>query len=112
MPVTNVLFVCSRNRRRSPTAERVFAAWTGIETDSAGLAPDAELRLSSDQLLWADLVVVMERSHRATLTRRYGRYLARVRVVCLDIPDRYEFMDPELVTILERKMVRFLPAPS
>ena len=106
--VTNVLFLCSRNRRRSPTAERVFADREGVETDSAGLAPDAELRVSLDQLQWADLIVVMEKSHRSTLTRRFGRQLARARVVCLDIPDRYDFMDPELVDLLERKMAPFL----
>jgi predicted protein tyrosine phosphatase len=105
--VTNVLFVCSRNRRRSPTAERIFADRDGIETDSAGLAPDAELRLSLDQLQWADLVVVMEKSHRSALTRRFGRHLAHTRVVCLDIPDRYELMDPTLIELLERKMARF-----
>jgi len=108
MQVTNVLFLCSRNRRRSPTAERIFADREGIETDSAGLAPDADVPLSLDQLEWADLIVVMEKSHRSALTRRFGRHLARARVVCLDIPDRYEFMDPELIAVLESKMSRFL----
>lgn len=37
-----VLFICSRNRLRSPSAERLFADWPGVETDSAGLAADAE----------------------------------------------------------------------
>ena len=108
MQVTNVLFVCSRNRRRSPTAERLFAAREGIETDSAGLAPDADVPLSLDRLQWADLVVVMEKRHRSTLTRRFGRHLARTRIVCLDIPDRYDYMDPELIELLEKKMSRFL----
>ncbi len=40
--LTNLLFICSRNRLRSPTAEQVFAAWPGVETASAGLAPDAD----------------------------------------------------------------------
>jgi predicted protein tyrosine phosphatase len=108
VPVTNVLFLCSRNRRRSPTGERIFADREGIETDSSGLAPDAEVAVSLDQLQWADLVVVMEKKHRSALTRRFGRHLARTRVVCLDIPDRYDFMDPELVILLERKMAKFL----
>ena len=108
MRVTNVLFLCSRNRRRSPTAERIFADRSGVETDSAGLAPDAELRVSLDQLQWADLIVVMEKKHRSTLTRQFGRHLAHARVVCLDIPDRYDFMEPEHVELLERKMARFL----
>ena len=108
MGVTNILFLCSRNRRRSPTAERVFADREGIETDSAGLAPDADVRVSLDQLHWADLVVVMEKKHRSALTRQFGRHLARTRVVCLDIPDRYDFMDPELIEQLERKMARYI----
>ena len=108
MQVINILFICSRNRRRSPTAERLFADREGIETDSAGLAPDADVPLSLDQLGWADLVVVMEKRHRSALTRRFGRHLARTRVVCLDIPDRYEYMDPELIDLLEKKMSRLL----
>jgi len=105
----NILFVCARNRLRSPTAERVFADRPGVETDSAGLAPDAEVRLSGDQLHWADLVVVMEKSHRTKLRRGYARALGGTRVVCLDIPDRYEFMEPALIELLEERMRPHLP---
>lgn len=97
------LFVCSRNRRRSPTAERVFAAWPGIEVTSAGLAPDAEDPVTAETLDGMDLVLVMERVHRARLRRRFGEHLRRTRVVCLDIPDDYEFMDPALVDVLEAR---------
>ena len=48
-----VLFICSRNRLRSPSAERLFADWPGVETDSAGLAADAETPLEREQLEWA-----------------------------------------------------------
>lgn len=102
----NILFLCSRNRLRSPTAERVFA--DRAETDSAGLAPDADLRLSGDQVLWADLIVVMEKSHRSRLKRGFPRQLAGKKVVCLDIPDDYEFMQPELIALLERRMAPHL----
>ena len=105
----NVLFVCSRNRLRSPTVERVFSEHPGLETDSAGLAPDADLQLDSDQVRWADLVVVMEKRHRTALIRRFARLLSGTRVVCLDIPDNYEFMQPELVALLERRMAPYLP---
>ena len=101
----NVLFVCARNRLRSPTADRIFA--DRAETDSAGLAPDAEVRLSGDQIEWADLIVVMEKSQRAKLSQRFGRQVVGRRVVCLDIPDRYEFMQPELIELLEKRMVRY-----
>ena len=61
-PLTNLLFLCARNRLRSPTAERVFASRPGVETASAGLAPDAEEPVTPDHLAWADIVFVMERA--------------------------------------------------
>ncbi|AKM41058.1 MULTISPECIES: low molecular weight protein tyrosine phosphatase family protein [Burkholderia] len=101
--MTRALFLCSRNRLRSPTAEAVFAAWPGVETDSAGLAPDADTRVSAEQLDWADVVFVMERAHQARLAAQFGAHLRHKKIVCLDIPDRYAYMQPELVTLLERK---------
>lgn len=50
--MTRALFICSRNRLRSPTAERLFADWPGVESDSAGLASDAEVPLSAEQVEW------------------------------------------------------------
>jgi predicted protein tyrosine phosphatase len=98
-----VLFICSRNRLRSPTAAEVFAG-PDIETDSAGLAPDAECVLSAEQVEWADLIFVMERQHQVKLKQRFAALLQGKRIVCLDVPDRYQFMQPELVTLLQRKI--------
>lgn len=103
-----VLFICSRNRLRSPTAEQVFASWPGVETDSAGLNPDAEVLLSVEQIEWASLIFVMEKSHARKLEQRYGNVLKGRRVLCLDIPDDYDFMQPELVILLEKKVGFFL----
>lgn len=105
----NILFVCARNRLRSPTAERVFAGRPGVETDSAGLAPDADVRLSGDQLEWADLVVVMEKAQLGKLRRGYPKALGGTRIVSLDIPDRYDYMQPELIELLEKRMRPHLP---
>jgi len=106
--VIRALFICSRNRLRSPTAERVFAQWPGVETDSAGLAPDAEVRVSAEQLDWATLIFVMEKSQRSKLTRQYRQVLAGKRVICLDIPDDYAYMQPELISLLQRKVPALL----
>lgn len=104
----NVLFICSRNKLRSPTAEAVFAALPGIETDSAGLAEDANCPLATDQLDWADIVCVMEKRHRTLLARRFSRHLLGKKVVCLDIPDNYDFMQPELIQLLEKRAMPHL----
>ena len=103
----NLLFVCARNRLRSPTAEQVFSA-KGYECDSGGLAPDADAQLSSEQVRWADLIFVMERSHRAKLSRLFRGALRGKRVIVLGIPDDHAFMAPALVDLLERKVSPFL----
>ena len=87
-----VLFIYSRNRLRSPNAEQVFSTAPGIETDSAGLAPDADCPLSADQVEWADIICMMEKRHRTQLTPRFQRHLSVKKVVCLDIPDNYQFI--------------------
>ena len=104
----NALFICSANRLRSPTAEQVFAQWPGVETDSAGLSNDAVSVLSPDQIGWADIIFVMEKAHRSKLSKRFKRHLGGKRVICLDIPDDYAFMDPGLVRLLEAKAGPFL----
>jgi predicted protein tyrosine phosphatase len=106
--MTNALFVCSQNKQRSPTAEAVFANWPGIETDSAGLNNDAEVPLSPEQLDWADIIFVMEKNHRNKLSKRFRKHLKTKHIICLDIPDEYDFMDADLVKLLEVKAGKFL----
>lgn len=106
--MTHLLFICSRNRLRSPTAEQVFGNRPGWEVASAGLSPDAEIPLDSELVQWADLIFVMEKIHRTRLTRRFSRYLKEKRIVCLDIPDEFEYMQPELIVLLQAKLKPFL----
>ena len=100
----HVLFICSQNKLRSPTAEAVFNGWPGIDVDSAGLNNDAIVPLSPEQLAWADVIFVMENEHRNKLNRKYKRHLNGQRVIVLGIPDNYDCMDPELVEILKKKV--------
>ena len=99
----HVLFLCSKNRLRSPTAEHIFADTSGLETDSAGLNRDADVRLSDEQIEWADLIVAMEQTHRTKLTRDYSSALRGKRIVVLGIPDNYDFMDEDLISLLKQK---------
>lgn len=106
----NVLFICSQNRLRSPTAEQIFSDWTGIVASSAGLNNDAENPVTPELLEWADLVFVMEKAHRNKLSQKFKPCLRNAKVICLDIPDEYEFMDPMLIKLLKAKVPRFLPS--
>jgi len=102
-----ILFLCSQNKLRSPTAETIFADHPGIEVDSAGLNHDAEVPLSPKQIRWADLILVMKKEHRNRLNRKFGDSLAHKQIALLHIPDDYEFMDPALSALLRSKCRRY-----
>jgi predicted protein tyrosine phosphatase len=108
--MARILFICAKNRLRSPTAEHVFASYPGVETDSAGVNHDAEVPVSAEQLRWADVIVVMESRHQAKLRRGFGEALKGKRVVCLNIPDDFGYMAPDLVALLQQRAGRFLPS--
>lgn len=103
----HVLFVCTQNRLRSPTAEQIFSSRPGFEVASAGTDPSAGVPVSPELLAWADVIFVMERAHRNRLTKRFKQHLKSKRIVCLDIPDEFEYMDPALVKLLEAKVGPF-----
>ena len=105
----NFLFVCSQNRLRSPTAEQIFADDDRIEVSSAGTNHDADSPLTDELIEWADVVVAMEKAHRSKVRQRHRRTLAGKRIICLDIPDDYSFMDPALIRLLRTRMARHLP---
>ncbi len=105
----NILFVCSQNRLRSPTAEQVFSGRPDLEVSSAGTNNDAENPLTSELIKWADVIVVMEKMHRTKVQKRFRSSLNGKRMICLDIPDEFVFIDPALVALLEERLARHLP---
>lgn len=106
--VKKILFVCSQNKLRSPTAEQVFADWPDIETLSAGTNNDAENPLSDEDVEWADIIFVMEKAHRNKVQQKHRSALKDKRLICLHIPDEYDYMDPALVLLLKAKVPQYL----
>ena len=103
-----LLFVCSENRLRSPTAASVFDQYDGVETISAGTNADADTAVSGDLIEWADAILVMEKSHKHKITKRHRELLKGKKLAVLDIPDNYEYMQPELVEILKTRVPRYV----
>ncbi len=109
-PVTRkVLFVCSRNRRRSLTAEKIFADVPGWQVRSAGTAEGARIKVTTGLIGWADDIVAMEKRHTEILRERFPEALAGKSCCCLFIPDDFEFMDAGLVSLLREKMRDHFP---
>ena len=104
-----ILFLCSQNKLRSPTAEAVFAGHPGIEVDSAGLNNDAVVPLSAEQIEWADTIILMEKAHRIRLNRKFRSFLGRKQIVVLGIPDDYDYMDEDLIQLLKARCQPYLP---
>ena len=101
MPPKKLLFLCSRNRWRSPTAEWIFHGMDGLQARSAGTEQGARVKVTAGHLGWADIIFVMEKKHLRRLREKFAGELTGKRVVCLNIPDEYQFMQPELVDRLE-----------
>jgi predicted protein tyrosine phosphatase len=104
-----ILFLCSQNKLRSPTAEAIFADHPKINVDSAGLNHDAEVPLSEEQVKWADLIIVMEKTHRRRLNQKFKSALAGKRITVLNIPDNYDYMDPDLISLLKSRCANYIP---
>lgn len=100
----NVLFVCSRNQWRSPTAERVWRKTPGVSVRSAGTSRSARRRLTGPDIAWADLILVMEEEHKSRIVAEFRDVARGKRLHVLDIPDDYRFMDPELVDLVRDKV--------
>lgn len=104
----NLLFVCSRNQWRSPTAEAIFKNHESHQAKSAGTEPSARIRLTEKLLQWADIVFVMEKKHRQRIQQKFPDLVNEKEIVVLDIPDEYQFMDEELVMSLKTAVSPYL----
>jgi predicted protein tyrosine phosphatase len=104
----NLLFVCSRNQLRSPTAEAMWQRRPGISARSAGTSPHARRPISPADIRWADVIFAMEPKHQHRLQANFARLLEHTPLRCLDIPDDYRCMDPALMALLEAKIAPYL----
>ena len=104
----NLLFICSRNNWRSPTAETIYKNKAGIAVKSAGTEPSARIRVSAKLIEWADVIFVMEKKHKLRLSDNFPECIDDKPIVVLDIPDEYKYMDPELVESIEMSVSTYL----
>ena len=97
----NLLFICSRNQWRSPTAEELWRNRPDINVRSAGTSSKAKKTVSSSDIRWADVIFVMEQKHKNRLKAEFTRMLVYKTIHVLDIPDEYKFMDEALIEELQ-----------
>ena len=100
----NLLFLCSRNQWRSPTAEAIYQNDPRVEVRSAGVSAAARRKVTEKLLLWADLVLVMEHGHKRRVREQFPAAADGLRIGVLDIPDDYRFMDAELIALIRDRV--------
>ncbi|MEG4446958.1 methyltransferase domain-containing protein [Microcoleus sp. AT9_B5] len=112
MDKIKILFVCSQNKWRSLTAEKICQKLSGYSVRSAGTEKGARIRVTEGLVGWADLIFVMEKKHGDRLRSKFPESLEGKKVICLQIPDNYQYMEPELVELLQAKLNPYMEMPE
>ncbi len=104
----NLLFLCSQNKRRSLTAEKIFDGYHGHKVYSAGTESNARVKVTPGLLGWADIIFCMEKKHLRRIQGKYFDIVADKKIICLNVSDDYDFMDRELQEILESCVYEYI----
>jgi predicted protein tyrosine phosphatase len=95
-----ILFVCGRNKWRSPTAERIYRNDSRVQVRSGGVSSGAKRQVSQKDIEWCDIILVMEQKYKEYIAKRF-KSLQLPPVYSLDIQDHYQFMDEELIELIK-----------
>ena len=103
-----MLFVCSRNKWRSLTAENMYKNHVTLEVRSAGTEPSARVKINAKLINWADVIFVMEKIHKQKLLQRFPDQTKNATIIILEIEDRYPFMDAALIDEIQNSIQAYL----
>lgn len=109
--IQKLLFVCSRNRCRSLTAEKMFEGSFLYQMRSVGTQPEARIVVTEGHIGWANIIFCMEKCHVSHLRRKFPEAMRDKQVVCLSIPDDYPFMDPALIEEFQGCLAPYVEVP-
>ena len=104
----NLLFLCSQNKRRSLTAEKIFDGHCGYNARSAGTENNSRVKVTPGLLGWADIIFCMEKKHLRRIKEKYPDFVSGKKTVCLNIDDDYEYMDEELRALLQSAVGEYI----
>ena len=106
--MANLLFICSKNQWRSPTAELLFKNHARHQARSAGTSDKARVKINEKLIAWADIIFVMERKHKDLLKQYFSSAIVNKTIIVLNIEDNYKFGDEELISILRLSLHEYL----
>lgn len=100
-----VLFVCSAGILRSATCARIYASQ--YNTRAAGSEDYALIPVTKELIAWAETIVFVNQENMHKVSQKFdlddlagnGK-----EIVCLNIPDQYEHMNPWLIHIIKEQL--------
>ena len=105
----NLLFICSGNVARSPTAVDLFRYSKKYSVSSAGTNKDAPRKITQKLLNWADIIFVMSEGTNKHLTFLKNSFdIAGKTIYDLHVKNMYQRNDPRLVILLRKRLRRIL----
>jgi protein-tyrosine phosphatase len=93
---------------RSRTAESIYSDDNRYIVKSAGVSKKAQVKLSEDLIIWADIVFVMENKFKDIIVDLYPIESLSKEIVSLDIQDNYYYMETLLVELIKSRVNSFL----
>ena len=110
--LVKILFVCSKNKWRSLTAERIYEGFAGYSVRSAGTEEGARIKVTAGHIGWADLIFCMETKHMDRIRQKFSASLEGKRLICLHVPDDYDYLEAELIELLKSKLSAYIEVPN
>jgi predicted protein tyrosine phosphatase len=95
--------VCGRNKRRSRTAEYIFKNDNRFQIRSAGISSQSDVQINEKLINWANIIFVMDNGQRNRIQNQY-RNLDIPEIHSLDISDDYEYLDEDLINMLDTRI--------
>lgn len=107
---TKILFICTGNRDRGPTAKALCVQYPNLEARAAGTSKYAITPLTEVMVRETDVLAVMEQGHAEHIREHYAEAAEGKPLHCLDIPDEFQSMEPALVRLLQERLKPILEA--
>ncbi|RYY36907.1 MAG: protein tyrosine phosphatase [Sphingobacteriaceae bacterium] len=104
--MANLLFICSKNKWRSPTAEELFKNHTDHIARSAGTSSKARIKVNQKLIDWANVIFVMEFKHKQIILERFN--VPSKKIAVMDIPDEYQYGESALIVLLKNALTEYI----
>jgi predicted protein tyrosine phosphatase len=91
------LFVCNQGQNRSKTAAELFNGKFASLYNLKSI-------LTKQLLEESNIIYVFEEEQREEIAKRFPAQYIKKKIINLDIPDLYQYNQPELIKILKDKL--------